>query len=302
MRNQYLQPLIEAEQKVKGMQNELQTNKEIAALKDSVAFQTEKAANDTAIVKKSDSWHDVADIPAFEGFSSPLTELENHLQELIELQNTFGRVSAEAWQGYQKEIDATQEKIDQFKGSTPIEKLEKDAINTTKSFQQAAGAVSAIGSAMQSIEDPTAKIAGMIAQAIASIAVGFSEMIGKDIGSKGNVWYGIATAAAGMASMVATISQIHSATGYAEGGIIKGNSYSGDKIGGVVDGSQFVGLNAGELVLNASQQSMLANNLQNGGGGRIQIVGVLKGEDVVLMADRWGMRTGRGELLFGKNL
>lgn len=298
VRNQYLQPLIEAEQKVKGMQNELQTNKEIAALKDSVAFQTEKAANDTAIVKKSDSWHDVADIPAFEGFSSPLTELENHLQELIELQNTFGRVSAEAWQGYQKEIDATQEKIDQFKGSTPIEKLEKDAINTTKSFQQAAGAVSAIGSAMQSIEDPTAKIAGMIAQAIASIAVGFSEMIGKDIGSKGNVWYGIATAAAGMASMVATISQIHSATGYAEGGIIKGNSYSGDKIGGVVDGSQFVGLNAGELVLNASQQSMLANNLQNGGDdGGGYTPSFISGEQIYIALNRYTRRSGKGELV-----
>jgi hypothetical protein len=63
-----------------------------------------------------------------------------------------------------------------------------------------------------------------------------------------------------------------------------------------------VGLNAGEVVLNASQQSMLASNLQGGGGGKMEIVGVLSGENVVLMADRWGRRTGRGELLFGKNL
>ena len=102
--------------------------------------------------------------------------------------------------------------------------------------------------------------------------------------------------------MASTISAIHSSTGYAQGGLIKGNSYSGDNIGGIVDGSQFVGLNAGEVVLNASQQSMVANNLQNSGGGRIEVVGRLRGEDIVLMADRWGRRTGKGELLFGKNL
>ena len=84
--------------------------------------------------------------------------------------------------------------------------------------------------------------------------------------------------------------------------MIKGNSYSGDTIGGLVDGSQFVGLNAGEVVLNASQQQNLASNLQGSGGGKMEIVGVLTGENVVLMADRWGRRTGRGELLFAKNL
>ena len=192
------------------------------------------------------------------------------------------------------------EALNKAEGVTPTEKLGKDADKSAKSFQSAASAIGQVGSALNSIEDPTAKIMGIVAQAVASVALGFSQATTAEAGKGVYAW--IAAIAGGMATMYSTIESIHSATGYAEGGIIKGNSYSGDKIGGVVDGSQFIGLNAGELVLNASQQSMLASNLQNGGGGKMEIVGVLSGENVVLMADRWGRRTGRGELLFGKNL
>ncbi|MBQ1177712.1 MAG: hypothetical protein IIX50_01570, partial [Bacteroidaceae bacterium] len=47
------------------------------------------------------------------------------------------------------------------------------------------------------------------------------------------------------------------ATGYATGGMVEGNTYSGDQIPAM--------LNAGEVVLNASQTNMLAQNLQNNG-------------------------------------
>ena len=99
--------------------------------------------------------------------------------------------------------------------------------------------------------------------------------------------------------MTATIEAIHSATGYAQGGIIKGNSYSGDNIGGFVDGSQFVGLNAGEVVLNASQQRMVAQNLQDSGGG-MHVVGEIQGEKIVLVANRFLRRSGQGELVTWK--
>jgi hypothetical protein len=83
--------------------------------------------------------------------------------------------------------------------------------------------------------------------------------------------------------------------------MIKGNSYSGDNIGGLVDGSQFVGLNAGEIVLNSAQQNNLAQNLQ-GGGGTVNVVGRVVGEDIFLSADRYARRSGRGGILTGKNL
>ena len=176
----------------------------------------------------------------------------------------------------------------------------EDGKDVEKKWNKAASAISSVGSAMSQIEDPAAKVMGTIAQAIASVALGYATASTQ--AATLGPWAWIAFAATGLVTMISMISGIHSATGYAQGGIVKGNSYSGDNIGGLVDGSQFVGLNAGEVVLNASQQQMLASNLQGEGGGGMRIVGVLKGHDMALMLDRWGMTTGRGELLFGKNL
>ena len=96
--------------------------------------------------------------------------------------------------------------------------------------------------------------------------------------------------------MITTISAIHSATGYAQGGIVKGNSYSGDNVPALVDGSQMVGLNAGEVVLTAAQTNNLAAGIQNG-GSRIQVVGKLSGEQLFICAERWAKRTGKGEFV-----
>ena len=94
--------------------------------------------------------------------------------------------------------------------------------------------------------------------------------------------------------MIATISQIHSASGYANGGIVKGNSYSGDNI----PADTFV--NAGELILNKSQQGAIASQLQNP-GGNLRVTGVLRGEDLLISIDKSARRQGRGELVFWKN-
>ena len=83
--------------------------------------------------------------------------------------------------------------------------------------------------------------------------------------------------------------------GYSTGGTIQGNSYSGDNIGGMVDGSQLIGLNAGEVVLNKAQQATLAQNLQ--GGGNIRMTGEIRGESIVLVANRYFKRTGQGEIV-----
>ena len=189
--------------------------------------------------------------------------------------------------------------IDVGAGLTP-EALEaanawvKAGNDSTKAWTAAASAVQGVGSALGNIEDPAAKIMSTIAMAIANVAMAYTETLAKDKTSKSNIWLFIATAAAAMTSMISTISSIHSATGYAQGGEIKGNSYSGDNIP--------IMANAGEIVLNKAQQATLASSIQQNGGGGSRVVGILKGEDIVLMADRWGMRTGRGELLFGKNL
>lgn len=84
------------------------------------------------------------------------------------------------------------------------------------------------------------------------------------------------------------ISAIHSATGYAQGGIVEGKSYSGDNIPAM--------LNAGEIVLSKSMQSTLAANLTSQDRG-LNIVGELQGEKIVLVANRYFKRTGQGEIV-----
>jgi hypothetical protein len=206
-------------------------------------------------------------------------------------------VSFEEWMNSVKEQLANL-KIDPIE--IPIETTKKDVMAIAKSASITADVVGSIGDAFNAIEDPAAKVAGTVAQSIATVAMGYAQAT-LAAAQTGNPWVWAAFAASGLATMITMISQIHSSTGYAQGGMIKGNSYSGDNIGGLVDGSQFVGLNAGEIVLNASQQNMLAQNLQ-GGGGTVNVVGRVVGEDIFLSADRYARRSGRGGILTGKNL
>ena len=180
----------------------------------------------------------------------------------------------------------------------PIKTTEKNVKAITKAASITADVVGSIGDAFNAIEDPAAKVMGTVMQAIASVALGYAQATAQ--ASSMGPWAWIAFAAAGLATMLTTISTIHSATGYAEGGMIKGNSYSGDNIGGLVDGSQFVGLNAGEVVLNASQQNALAQQITGGGMGNVNLTGRLRGTDIILSVDRSLQSMGRGELLVWK--
>ena len=182
-----------------------------------------------------------------------------------------------------------------------MEAVDKQIKKQTKGmkggWEDAAGAIQAVGSAMSQIEDPAAKVVGTVAQAVATIALGYASAT-KMAAETGGPWAWIAFAATGLATMLTTISAIHSATGYAQGGMIKGNSYSGDNIGGMVDGGAggFVGLNAGEIVLNRAQTGNLASQLQGSGFGNARLVGRLKGRDILISIDRELSATGKGQL------
>ena len=165
-------------------------------------------------------------------------------------------------------------------------------------FNMSAQAAANFGSALSAMEDPSAKAAGTVIQAIANIMLGFSSAAAQASSMGPYGW--IAYLAAGLGAAATTISTIHSLTGYAEGGMIKGNSYSGDNIGGFVDGSQLVGLNAGEIVLNQAQTSNVANALKGGGMGNMHLTARLDGKDLLLSIDRTGQTMGYGQLVFYK--
>lgn len=164
---------------------------------------------------------------------------------------------------------------------------------TKESWKDAAKAVASVGSALEGLEDPSAKIAGIVGQAVANIALGFAQATAKD--SKLGIFGWIAAIAGGLGTMISTIAAIKSATkGYAEGGIVQGNSYSGDNVGPVM-------LDAGEVILNKAQSanvaSALKGNEQRGWGGGTPYV---TGEKIVLGINNWGKKNGKGELVFSR--
>ena len=190
------------------------------------------------------------------------------------------------------ELDAMYPTNDPFE--LPVKPVVKDAKKDMQDFQKAANlaasAVSSIGEAFASIEDPSTKAAGMVIQAVASIALGFATASAQ-ANTAGTGWGWLAWLAAGAAAMATTISTIHSLTGYAQGGIVEGNSYSGDNIP--------IMANAGEVVLTKAMTNSLANQLQENGGG-VRVSGEIHGETIVLAANRYLKRSGKGELVTWK--
>lgn len=132
------------------------------------------------------------------------------------------------------------------------------AKQTEQSWMAAANAVSAIGGALQQIEDPSAKVAGIVMQAVANIALGFAQAAASPATGAAGVFGWIAASTAGLATMLSTIAAIKSATAgsFSSGGLVPGTSYSGD--------NTIIAANAGEVVLNRAQQTNLAGQLEAG--------------------------------------
>jgi hypothetical protein len=219
---------------------------------------------------------------------------------------------SDAWKAMREAIAGCKEEMADYSAETAnwsknfdpyrenMEKMTKAAQQQQKAFSMGAEAANNLGAAFAQMEDPAAKAAGTVISAIANIALGFGQAVAS-AGSMGP-WAWLAYVAAGTAALATTISTVHSLTGYAQGGVIKGNSYSGDNIGGMVDGGAggFVGLNAGEVVLNAAQQRGVASALSEGGTRRIEVLGRLSGETIFLSSDRYTRRTGRGTIMTWK--
>lgn len=215
-------------------------------------------------------------------------------------------ISIEQYQEVQSAISADINKMidgiqDQLKpleiNVTGANKLNKVGEETKGTWKDAAGAVGQLGSALNSLEDPSAKIAGIVMQSIANVALSFSKALSESAGP----WDWIAAAAAGTAAMISTISAIHSSTGYAEGGVIEGNSYSGDNLRAIGPGGRMIGLNAQEIVLNRAQTANIANAIQNeGAGGGGDRVPYLRVDDIYLGLRTYGRKHGLGDPVFAR--
>ena len=169
-----------------------------------------------------------------------------------------------------------------------MQQMTKAAQAQKMALNLAGQAAQNFGAALESIGDPSAKAAGQVVSAIASIAMGFA-MASSSANTAGTGWGWLAWLGAGLAAMTTTISTIHNLTGYAEGGMVNGSTYSGDQIP--------IMANAGEVVLTKAQQGNLASQLQGGGLQNMRLEGVITGENLHIIHNRYLQRTGQGELV-----
>lgn len=83
-----------------------------------------------------------------------------------------------------------------------------------------------------------------------------------------------------LGAMTTAKATIKSMQAFAEGGIVRGSSYSGDQT--------LIRVNAGEMILNSRQQKNLFDLLDSGAmpnanGVNVQVTGVIKGTDIILV-------------------
>ena len=155
-------------------------------------------------------------------------------------------------------------------GKVPLRfgKILRNTDSVKERMDKAADAINQVGAALQGMgsafELPELNIAGTIAQAIATTAMGFAQASANE-GKNGNLWEWVAASAVGLAQLMAIISAVKGSTGYATGGIVGGNSYTGDRIP--------VRVNSGEMILNRWQQKRLWD-VANGFGNVPQVESV----------------------------
>ena len=110
----------------------------------------------------------------------------------------------------------------------------------------------------QMSDDKGTQTAAIIAEAIANVVAGYASASAQAGGQLGP-WGWAAFSLAGLAQLAAMISQIHSLSGHAEGGILTGGPAHGDFM--------LARVNGGEMILNPRQQSNLFDMIDSGDFG-----------------------------------
>ena len=161
-------------------------------------------------------------------------------------------------------------------------KRSEEVNNLADSFKSVGNAVGQLGGLFGALGDATddagMKTMGIIAETLATMALSFANAL-----KSCSTWYEwVAFGVTGMTQLVSMVSQIKQLTagGYAEGGIVPGNSFAGDKVMAMV--------NSGEMILNTNQQKNLFDMLNGITGtgissSKIELTGKIRGKDLLLV-------------------
>ena len=218
------------------------------------------------------------------GLEDAISGLQNKLQD-IDWSTPEGK----------DQFDRYVEKIQEFKGElstmsevwedammTPTEKAQKKLEETADTINSVGNAISATSELFSALGDVAGEedlqVAGIVAKAVATVALSFAQAL-----TTAKSWVDwLAFGVTGLTTMLTMISSIKQATAgsFAEGGIVGGSSYSGDRL--------LARVNSQEMILNSRQQRNLFNLLDTGtmpqrGGTNVQVTGVVRGTDLLLV-------------------
>ena len=171
------------------------------------------------------------------------------MNDLAEVSNLIDKIRKR-----KKKLDKESAKkglMDQYGGE--VVQTQQNIIGLAKSFETCGATAETVGSAIafagQSLQQLGGKGAAAKAAAIASsigqLALGYAyatSQAGQQLGPWGWVAFGLA----GLAQLITMVNTI---SGFATGGIVGGNSYTGDRV--------VAHVNSGEMILNAREQARL---------------------------------------------
>lgn len=264
---------------------------------------TERKMNNTAY--NSDRWKELnEDLKKYsEEYNKLLDQMNSgyynlnsindmtYLMELVSSKRSNMEVGSEEWKaagieisGYKNRLEELlriQEKFDEkYKAPIPLSEIEE----MNMALSSTAQIFGSLGEAMQESGVKGLKILGGLSDMTSSLVSGYMEFIaiqeacaaatGVRKASEMPFPFNLAAIATVMGTITTVFSSIKSLVSgkFAEGGIVGGTSYSGDRL--------FAMVNSGEMILNKRQQNNLSNML--GGGGQVEfhisgdsLVGVL---------------------------
>ena len=212
------------------------------------------------VIKGMESLRDVmesTDSTGWEKFMAVFNELVQIVETCVSAFQTLDAIQEATNKKEQAELSLQAEKVALLEREIALrEALRMQRVAETKETEKAA--------AVNLVEASTARAS---ASAKASEAVAGATASG----SKLPFPYNLAAIAGGIAAVLAALAAMSK---FANGGIVGGNSYSGDKV--------LARLNSGELVLNRQQQATLFNAIKSGNlGGGGQVTFRLRGTELL---------------------
>ena len=213
------------------------------------------------------------------------------LEEIAEKYKELGEAGVEGYTRIQdkiKEVSDEQGKLAEKAAETndaneKLKKQEKTLNDIGDAAAQTGGMLKQMGEASGS---EGLQAAGIIAEAVANVLLGFAKASAQaGSGAAGGPWGWVAFAIAGLATVASMISQIHSLSGFANGGIIGGKTTIGDY--------NLARVNKGEMILNTRQQENLfkmidSGRMNNGANAGGKVVFELKGKKLQGVLNNYG--------------